>query len=81
MKLAGFDRKEDAPWALIRFVFASPARIAVAPMQDVLGLGAFATMNHPGTVGGNWLWRMKPGANGPELAQRLKKLAEETDRR
>ena len=81
MKLAGFDRKEDAPWALIRFVFASPARIAMAPMQDVLGLGAFATMNHPGTVGGNWLWRMKPGANGPELAQKLKKLAEETDRR
>ena len=81
MKLAGFDRKEDAPWALIRFVFASPARIAVAPMQDVLGLGAFATMNHPGTVGGNWLWRMKPGANGPELARKLKLLAEETDRR
>ena len=76
-----FTDKEDAAWALIRCVFASRARIAVAPMQDVLNLGAWATMNHPGIVGGNWLWRMKSGAATEEIARRLKKINQETDRR
>ena len=81
MELAGFSRKEDAPWALIRFVFGSQARIAVTPMQDVLSLGAWATMNRPGTMGGNWLWRMKPGAATPELAEKLHQLVIESNRR
>ena len=29
-------------------------------MQDLLGLGEESRMNYPGTVGGNWLWRMLP---------------------
>jgi len=53
----------------------------VAPMQDILGLGAAATMNHPGTVGGNWLWRMKEGAATPELARRLNALNKESKRK
>ena len=81
MDIAGFHTKEEAPWALIRFVFESKARIAVAPMQDVLGLGAWATMNHPGTMGGNWLWRMKEGAAAPEMAEKLRNLAENSGRR
>ncbi|MBQ9264459.1 MAG: 4-alpha-glucanotransferase [Clostridia bacterium] len=79
-RIAGFENKDDAPWAMIRTVFASRARIAVAPMQDVLSLGDWATMNRPGTVGGNWLWRMKPGAATKELARKLKQLNEETNR-
>ena len=81
MKLCGFEKIGDAPWALVRTVFTSCARIAVAPMQDVLGLPAWATMNHPGTVGGNWLWRMRPGENTPELAAKLRQLNIESDRR
>ena len=81
MKVVGFDRKEDAVWALIGCVLKSRARIAVVPMQDVLELGAFATMNHPGIMGGNWQWRMKPGAATPQIAARLKKLNEEANRR
>ena len=79
-RIVGFDKKEDAPWAMVRTAFASRARIAVAPMQDILGLGDWATMNRPGTVGGNWLWRMKPGAATPALAEQLKQLNQETNR-
>ena len=79
-RIVGFDKIEDAPWAMIRTAFASRARIAVTPMQDVLALGDWSTMNRPGLVGGNWLWRMKPGAAAPEIAQKLKKLNEETNR-
>ena len=45
---------------LIRLAYASVARIAVIPMQDVLGLGASARMNKPASVKNNWVWRM-PG--------------------
>ena len=48
--------------AMIECVFASVAETAIVPMQDFLHLGGEARMNFPGTVGGNWLWRMRPGA-------------------
>ena len=79
-EIAGFEKLKDAPWAFIRTVFESKARIAMAPMQDVLGLDDWATMNRPGTVGGNWLWRMKAGAATPEIAKKLKKLNKECKR-
>ena len=45
--------------ALVRTVLASPARLALAPMQDLLGLGSEARMNTPATVGRNWGWRFE----------------------
>ena len=80
-EITGFNSIDELPWALIETVFRSRARIAVAPMQDILGLGEEATMNHPGTVGGNWLWRMEPGSATGELAAKLKALNRESDRR
>ena len=80
-KICGFTTPEEAPWALIRTLMHSCARIAVTPMQDVLGLGAWATMNRPGTVGSCWLWRMKDGAATPEIAARLRQLNKESNRR
>ena len=59
----------------------SRADTAMLPMQDVLSLGGEARMNRPGTIGGNWMWRMLPGAATPALAARLKALNEESDRR
>ena len=46
--------------ALIRAAMSSVAKLCIIPMQDILGLGEKARMNIPGTVEGNWLWRMKP---------------------
>ena len=80
-KLLGFEKNEDGPWAFNRAVMMSRADTAMLPMQDVLSLGGEARMNRPGTIGGNWMWRMLPGAATPALAARLKALNEESDRR
>ena len=47
---------EVAP-ALIQLAWSSPAALAIAPLQDVLNLGAEARMNMPGRADGNWRWR------------------------
>ena len=80
-QILGFDKPEDGPAAFVRAVLASRADTAMIPMQDVLGLGGWARMNRPGTIGNNWLWRMAPGAATPELAQRLRRENEATNRR
>ena len=79
-RVCGFSSMQDAPWAMIGTVIRSKARLAVIPMQDLLGLDARATMNRPGTVGGNWAWRMKDGAATDALAARLRKLNKERKR-
>jgi 4-alpha-glucanotransferase len=72
---------DDPEWALVRLALSSRARIAVLPMQDVLGLGEEARMNHPGTVGnGNWQWRLEPGQLSAELAGRLRAATAESRR-
>ncbi|MGM9478103.1 malto-oligosyltrehalose synthase [Pedobacter sp. GSP4] len=44
-----------------RMAYSSKAKIAIVPIQDVLGLGSDSRMNSPGSLAGNWLWRL--GAN------------------
>ena len=44
---------------LVRLALSSNARLAIAPMQDFLGLGSEARFNIPGTSSGNWRWRLK----------------------
>jgi len=51
-------RPREINWCLIRLAHTSVADVAIVPMQDVLGLGSEARMNKPGTVGGNWRWRL-----------------------
>jgi 4-alpha-glucanotransferase len=63
-------------WEFIRLAFASVARTAIVPLQDVLNLGSEARMNTPGVAGGNWGWRYEEGALTPELAGRLRDLTE-----
>jgi len=65
----------EVPWAMLRLCSMSVARIAMAPMQDVLGLGSEARMNTPSVAAGNWAWRMRAGDISDELAERLKGLA------
>jgi 4-alpha-glucanotransferase len=61
------------PHAAVRAVMASVARLAVVPMQDLLALGSEARFNTPGTVTGNWRWRLPP-ALSPALAARCRAL-------
>ena len=43
---------------LTNAAFSTAAYIAIAPMQDYLGLGSEARINTPGIAGGNWRWRV-----------------------
>ena len=67
----GYDPADPA-WSMIRAALASPARLAILPAQDILGLGSEARMNYPGRTKGNWSWRLQPGALTPALAARLR---------
>lgn len=75
-----FDTPAEVPWALITLAFKSPAKLAVIPLQDVLGLDTDSRMNYPGRVGGYWSWRYAPEDLTPDHAARLKALAAATGR-
>ena len=60
--------------ALIRAALGSVARLAVVPVQDLLGLGSEARLNTPGTASGNWSWRLPPAALTADLARRCAEL-------
>jgi 4-alpha-glucanotransferase len=75
----GLDPREPQ-WGLIELAYASPAVLAIAPAQDVLGLGSESRMNRPGLTRGNWSWRLERGALTPLLARRLRLLAEQHGR-
>lgn len=49
---------EDAAGLMIAIAMQSGCDTVIVPMQDILGLGASARMNVPGTALGNWQWRM-----------------------
>jgi 4-alpha-glucanotransferase len=70
----------EVQWDFIRAALASVADTAIVPVQDLLGLGSEARMNQPGTIGGNWRWRMLPGQLSDDIAGRLALMAETYDR-
>jgi 4-alpha-glucanotransferase len=63
-------------WELWRLASASVADTAVAPLQDLLGLGSEARMNTPGVAAGNWTWRFAWDDLPYWLAPQLRELAE-----
>jgi 4-alpha-glucanotransferase len=64
----------------IRTIFASVADLAIVPMQDFLELGNEARMNLPGTLAGNWEWRLPDGAAGDALAARVAEMVHTYER-
>ena len=68
---------ENVNWELIRAAMMSVARMAVFPIQDVLGLGREARMNLPASNHGNWTWRLDPRAlMTPSVSTRLREMTE-----
>lgn len=63
-------------WDLIRAAWSSVADTALAPMQDLLGLGSEARMNRPGSESGNWRWRLAPDAITADIERRLREMSE-----
>ena len=50
--------RESVHKAMINLSFKTDARMAIAPLQDYLGLGSEARFNTPGQPEGNWDWRV-----------------------
>jgi 4-alpha-glucanotransferase len=73
-------REPEPWWSLIRLTFSSPARVAMAQAQDVLGLGSEARMNVPGEIGSAWKWQLRPRALTGDLAKRLRSATEAAGR-
>lgn len=68
------NENEGYHWGLIRGAWASTAYLAIAQMQDFLGLDSKARMNTPSTLGNNWVWRAKKESLNSALAERMAKL-------
>lgn len=63
-------------WDFIHAVWGSVADTAIAPLQDVLGIGNEGRMNLPASNSGNWNWRCRKEELMPEIAVRLFELTE-----
>jgi 4-alpha-glucanotransferase len=70
----GSDPSQGFPWKLVRAAWGSVAVFAVAPMQDLLGLGTEARMNYPSKLGGNWSWRISAEDLSAELQGKLREI-------
>lgn len=64
-------RAESIHTDLIRLAFSTNSHLAIAPMQDYLGLGSEARINTPGTSGGNWQWRVLDTQLSSELCDNI----------
>ena len=67
---------DPSQWNFVRYIAASPARVAIFPLQDVLGLDSSARMNFPGRTGDNWAWRFTWDQVTGDVTDRLKFIVE-----
>jgi 4-alpha-glucanotransferase len=70
---------DGAAWALVELAETAPASTCIVPVQDLLALGNEARMNLPGTVDGNWMWRLAEPLS-PELATSFRGLCADAGR-
>ena len=79
LSVSGNNIAED----LIRCAMATVANLAIAPLQDFMGLGGNARLNKPGTSTGNWQWRYTPeqlAALQDEQAPQIRELLAQNGR-
>lgn len=73
-------RPETIHLDMIRAALSTKARLAIAPMQDFLGLGSEARLNIPGKPGGNWRWRVLLTQLTPEVCDNVATMVRESGR-
>lgn len=61
--------------AILRTLWASPARLIVVPVQDLLGYGSDTKMNRPGIAEGNWSYRLTEEAFSQLHADTYRRLS------
>lgn len=71
IKYLKLNEEEGYNWGFIRGAWSSVGNLAIAQMQDFLGLGSEARMNIPSTIGGNWQWRVRKEDLTDELAEKI----------
>jgi len=64
----------------VKLAMSSRANLSIIPIQDILGLGNRARMNHPSTTSGNWQWQACTEMFSDENAERLLKFTSEYGR-
>jgi 4-alpha-glucanotransferase len=70
----------DVAWDLMRLAWSSQAALAIAPLQDLLNLGAEGRMNVPGRAEGNWSWRSTEELLSTADFQKLRDLTRSSNR-
>jgi 4-alpha-glucanotransferase len=70
---------EAAP-TLMQLAWSSKAALAIAPLQDLLNLGAESRMNVPGRASGNWRWRFEEKMLTRTAFEWLRELTERSQR-
>ncbi len=61
-------------WDMVRCAMASVADLAIVPHQDLAGLGSEGRMNRPGTVQGNWGFRLSRAMLDVGIRNRLSEI-------
>ena len=67
----GLSNEEGLVRGMVREGMKSPAVLFFAQMQDYLKLGSASRVNTPGTIDGNWRWRLQEGQLTHDLARRI----------
>jgi 4-alpha-glucanotransferase len=70
----------EVGWKLIEAALDSKAVLAVAPLQDYLGLDNRARFNSPGTIDHNWRWRFTADKLGDGMAAAIKMMVKKANR-
>ncbi len=60
---------------MVKALYRTPAKLAIIPIQDLLGLGSEARMNTPSVPQGNWQFKLKYGDLSEERAKWIKRWA------
>ena len=62
---------EEKYWDFVRLAMMSTANTCITPVQDFLGLGGEARINHPSTLGNNWKWRIDSKMLNKQMIQKI----------
>lgn len=73
-KYLNVSNKKRFTYSLIRTALSSVCDAAIIPLQDYLCLDKSARMNTPGTIDGNWKWRVKQSQLTEKLATTIRDL-------
>lgn len=73
-KLFKISRGDDVKKKLLEGALGKCAKYKIVPIQDYLGYGSGKRMNIPGTLGGNWLFRVRDGVFDKNFAEYIKNI-------